>query len=211
MRSPRTLLVIGSVCLMVACGNLIVGSTAEPWLTLVAAVLGSIAFIAASVTKRSEAVRPTFDHTERSERFLRVVTYGLAGFGLTAFVVALVVAEGEARGHAILHLLTGLVCLGLFAALAFLWHPHAGSGAASFRGFVLMLLAVAGLGALLESLGGAGYDAANAGHRIELLTSLHNIVTPFGALLIVAVPLAVITVVVVLIARVMGRSSRRFS
>ena len=130
---------------------------------------------------------------------------------MTAFVVALVVAEGEARGHAILHLLTGIVCLGLFAALAFLWHPPAGSGASSFRGLVLMLLAVAGLGALLESLGGAGYDAANAGHRIELLTSLHNMVTPFGALLIVAVPLAVIHRGRCVDRAVMARSSRPLS
>jgi hypothetical protein len=211
MPSSRTLVVIGSVCLMVAGGNLFVGSTAEPTLTMVAVVLGSIAFLAAFVTKRSEADRAAPDHAERGERFLRVVTYGLAGLGLVAFVVAFVVAEGEARGHAILHLLTGLVCLGLFAALAFLWHPHAGGGAASFRGFVLMLLAVAGLGALLESLGGSGYDAANAGHRIELLTNLHNMVTPLGALLLIAVPLAVITAVVVLIARALGRSSRPFS
>jgi hypothetical protein len=205
MASSRTLIVIGSICLMVAVGNLVVGSTAAPWVTLVAIGLGSIAFIAALVMKRGDADRPKSDQADRSERYLRVFTYGLAGLGLVAFLVALIVAEGEARGHAILHLLTGLVCLGLFAALAFLWHPRAGGGAAALRGLVLMLLAVAGLGALLESLGGAGYDAANAGHRIELLTSLHNMVTPLGALLLIAVPLAIITGIVVLIARATRR------
>jgi hypothetical protein len=97
------------------------------------------------------------------------------------------------------------VCLGLFAALAFPWHPPAGSGAATLRGLVLTLLALAALGSFLESLGGAGYDAANDGRRIEALTTLHGIVVPFGALLIGAVPLGVITGVVVLI----GWATRR--
>ncbi len=201
MRYRRVLLVAGTICLLVAGGNLIVGSTTEPWLTVVAAVLGSIALIVALVTRQGEAAPSAPHDPERGERLARNVAYGLAGLGLVAFLVALVVAEGEARGHAVFHLLSGLLCLGLFAALAFLWHPRPG-GAASFRGFVLMLLAVAALGALMESLGGAGYDAANAGHRIELLTTLHNIVTPFGALLLIAVPLALITGISVLITRV---------
>jgi hypothetical protein len=73
------------------------------------------------------------------------------------------------------------------------------------RGLVLMLLGLAALGTFLESLGGAGYDAANEGRRIEALTTLHGIAVPFGAFLIVSVPLGVITGMVVLIARATHR------
>ena len=123
--------------------------------------------------------------------------------------MALIVAEGEARGHAIGHLITGFLCVGLFAALALPWHPPAGGGAATLRGLVLTLLALSAFGGFMESLGGAGYDAANEGHRIEALTTLHSVAGPFGALLIVAVPLGVITGIAVLIARATTGSSDR--
>jgi len=206
MRSSRALIVVGFLCLMVAGSSLVIGFTVDlPWLPLAAGALGSIMLVAGLVTKRAEADRPATYDPARGERLARVVTSGLAGLGLVALLVAFVVAEGEARGHAVLHLLTGFLCVGLFAALAFLWHPRAGGGAATLRGLVLMLLAVAALGGFMESLGGAGYDAANAGRRIEALTTLHSIALPFGALLIVAVPLAVITGVTVLIARATRR------
>jgi hypothetical protein len=137
---------------------------------------------------------------------VRAAALGLAGLGVVAGVVAMVVAEGQARGHAVLHLLTGLLCMGLFAALAFPWHPRAGSGAATTRGMVLALLTVSAFGSFLESLGGAGYDAANDGRRIEALTALHGIAQPFGAFLIVAVPLAAITGLTVAITRYSHRT-----
>jgi hypothetical protein len=73
------------------------------------------------------------------------------------------------------------------------------------RGMILSLLAVASLAAFVESIGGAGYDAANEAHRIEALTRLHNIVTPLGALVIGAVPIGIVAVFVVLIAWAMRR------
>jgi hypothetical protein len=193
---------------MVAGSSLIIGSTAR-WLTLVAGALGSIMLTAGLVGKRSQTDRPAPIDPARERRLVRVVTYGLVGLGLVALLVAIVVAEGEARGHAIGHLFTGFLCFGLFAALAFPWHPRAG-GAATLRGLVLTLLALVAFGSFMESLGGAGYDAANAGRRIEALTTLHNMALPFGGFLFVAVPLGVITGIVVLIAWVThrGRSVR---
>lgn len=208
MRSTRSLIVIGIGCLLVAASSIAVGFTHPPWLTLIAAVLGSILLVAALVKARGETSLPVNHDPARGERIVRGATFGLAGLALLAGVVALVVAEGEARGHAFAHLLTGLLCLGLFAALAFPWHPRAESAAATLRGLVLTLLASAALGSFMESLGGAGYDAANSGRRIEALTTLHDIAVPFGALLIGAVPLGVITGVAVLIARMTGRGGR---
>jgi hypothetical protein len=204
MRS-RWLMAAGILCLLVAGSTIAIGFTNPPWLTLIAALLGAIMLTAALAKVRTETVRPQNNDPARGERIVRAVALVLAALGVVAALVAFLVAVGEARGHAVGHLLTGLLCLGLFAALAFPWHPPAGSGAATLRGLVLMLLGLAALGSFLESLGGAGYDAANAGRRIEALTTLHGIAVPFGAFLIAAVPLGVITGIVVLI----GWATRR--
>jgi hypothetical protein len=210
MRSPRALIAAGILCLIVAGSSLVIGFTDDgPWLTIAAGALGSITLLAGLVVKRAEAHRPATSDPARGERLVRVVVPGLAGLGVAAVLVAFIVAEGEARGHAIGHLITGFLCVGLFAALALPWHPPAGGGAATLRGLVLTLLAVSAFGGFMESLGGAGDDAANEGHRIEALTTLHNVAVPFGALLIVAVPLGVITGIAVLIARATTGSSDR--
>ena len=103
------------------------------------------------------------------------------------------------------HLLTGVIGLGLFAALAFRWHPVPGSGVALFRGMVLTLLALAAFGSFVESLGGAGYDAANDARRLTLLASLHPVGVPFGGFVMTGIPIGIVTVIVVLIAHVMHR------
>ncbi|MEP6476798.1 MAG: hypothetical protein ABJC60_05965 [Actinomycetota bacterium] len=193
MRSTRTLMVAGMLCLLVAASSMAVGFRDAPWLIPVSAVLGLILLSAALIRARAEAPAAPSDDPARGQRLARVAILGLSGLGLVALLVAILVAEGEARGHAIGHLLTGLLCVGLFAALAFPWHPAAGSGAATLRGLVLTLLGLAAFGSFLESLGGAGYDAANAGRRIAALTTLHGVALPFGVLLIVAVPLGAIT------------------
>jgi hypothetical protein len=204
MRS-RWLMAAGILCLLVAGSTIAIGFTNPPWLTLIAAVLGATMLTAALAKVRTETVRPQNHDPARGERIVRAAALVLAALGVVAALVAFLVAVGEARGHAVGHILTGLLCLGLFAALAFPWHPPAGSGAATLRGLVLSLLALAALGSFLESLGGAGYDAANAGRRIEALTTLHDIAVPFGAFLIGAVPLGVITGIVVVI----GWATRR--
>ncbi|MGZ4242641.1 MAG: hypothetical protein ACXVQ7_13655 [Actinomycetota bacterium] len=118
--------------------------------------------------------------------------------------MALTVPVGEARGHASAHLATGLVCLALFGALAFPWRPAPGSGAAAIRGLVLLLLTVAAAGSFAESMGGAGYDAANEARRIEALARLHGVALPFSGVAVVAVPLALLTGCVVLVARLVN-------
>lgn len=92
----------------------------------------------------------------------------------------------------------GNVSLGPFAALAFLWHPTPGSGPAVFRGLVLTLLALAAFGSFVESLGGSGYDAANAERRVRWLASFHAVGLPFGAFAMVGVPIGLVTCAIVL-------------
>jgi hypothetical protein len=206
VRSSRVFIAIGFGCLLVAASSMLIGFTDKPWLTLVSAGAGSIVFITAMVIKRAQPDRPTTDHHPvRDERLVRVVISVVAGLGLVAVLVALLVAEGDARGHAVGHLVVGFLCLGLFAALALAWHPDAGGGAATQRGLVLILLAAAALGGFLESLGGAGYDAANEHSRIEVLTTLHSIAVPFGTLVVAAIPVGLVTAIVVLIPRVTRR------
>ena len=98
-----------------------------------------------------------------------------------------------------------MIGLGLFAGLAFRWHPVPGSGIALFRGMVLTLLALAAFGSFVESLGGAGYDAANDARRLTLLASLHPVGVPFGGFVMTGIPIGIVTAIVVLIAHFMHR------
>ena len=157
--------------------------------------------MASLLSIRSEIPQSATHDPAREQRIVRVVTAALSAFGIVAALVAILVAEGEAQGHAVGHFLTGLVCLGLFAALAFPWHPAPGTALAGVRGLVLVLLVAATFGSFLGVAGGSGYDAANSGERIPALTTLHGIALPFGALVMAAVPLALITGVVALVTR----------
>jgi hypothetical protein len=198
MRS-RWLMAAGILSLLVGGANFTLGLTGAPWLTLGGGILGTILLMASLIIVRSATPRPTVSDPAREERLVRVATVALAGLGIVAVVVAILVAQGEAQGHAAAHILTGLVCLGLFAALAFPWHPAAGTTLAGIRGLVLTLLVAATFGSFLESIGGSGYDSANAGSRISALTTLHGIAIPFGALVLAAVPLGFITGIAALI------------
>jgi hypothetical protein len=199
-------MVAGFLCLLVGGANIVFGLTGAPWLTLGGGILGVIFLMASLVVIRSETPQPATHDPAWEQRLMRVVAVALAVFGIVAAMVAILVAQGEARGHAVGHFITGLVCLGLFAALAFPWHPTAGTTPAGIRGLVLALLVAAALGSFLESLGGSGYDAANEGHRIEALATLHGIALPFGALVMAAVPLGLITGIAALITRFSRRS-----
>jgi hypothetical protein len=147
----------------------------------------------------------------RGDRLARIVFTVDAALGIAALVAAAFVAVGEARGHAVFHLLTGVIGLALFAALAFRWHPVPGSGTALFRGMVLTLLALAAFGSFVESLGGAGYDAANDARRLTLLASLHQVGVPFGGFVMTGIPIGIITVIVVLIAHFTRREQPQTS
>jgi hypothetical protein len=194
-------MVAGILCLLVGGANIVSGLTGAPWLTLGGGILGVIFLMASLIVIRSETPEPATHDPARERRLVRVVAVALAASGVVAALVAILVAQGEAQGHAVGHLLTGLVCLGLFAALAFPWHPAGGTTLAGMRGLVLALLVAAAFGSFLESLGGSGYDAANEGRRIEALAALHGIALPFGALVMAAVPLGLITGVAALITR----------
>ena len=200
MRS-RWLMGAGILCLLVGGANIAFGLTGAPWLTLGGGILGVIFLMASLVVIRSENPLPANHDLAREQRIVRAVAVTLAAFGIVATVVAILVAQGEAQGHAVGHLLTGIVSLGLFAALAFPWHPAPGTSLAGVRGLVLILLVAATFGAFMESLGGSGFDAANEDTRIEALATLHDIALPFGALVMAAVPLGLITGVVALITR----------
>lgn len=199
MRSSRPLLVIGTACTLVAGLSLAAGAGSFPWITLGALAGGAALLVTGLVMSRGRpdpgAVRVA--DPARGERLVRVAVVVMAILGSSALVVALIVPEQEAQGHAIGHLLTGVFAAALFAALAFPWHPRPGTGAATVRGIVLSLLAVAAIGAFVESLGGSGYDETNTDHRIEALTTLHNAATPFAALVVGAVPIGCATGIVV--------------
>ena len=208
MRSPRGLLSIGTGFLMVAGLSLLTGPSEFPWIYLAALLIGTALLVAGLVLSRREP-EPSPElapDPARGERLVRLAAATMAVLGVAALVVALLVPEDEAQAHAIGHLVTGLVCAGLFAALAFPWHPRPGTGTAMVRGIVLSLLAAAAIGGFAESLGGSGYDAANEGHRIVALTTLHNLVTPFGALTIGAVPIGLATGLVVLVTWIVRRN-----
>jgi hypothetical protein len=207
MRSPRVLLAIGTGFLMVAGLSLLTGPSEFPWIYLAALLIGTALLVAGLVLSRREP-EPAPERAPdpaRGEGLVRLAAPAMAVLGIAALVVALLVPEDEAQAHAIGHLVTGLVCAGLFAALAFPWHPRPGTGTAMVRGIVLSLLAAAAIGGFAESLGGSGYDAANEGHRIVALTTLHNVVAPLGVLTIGAVPIGLVTALVVLVAWIVRR------
>ncbi len=208
MRSPRTMLVIGVGFMTVAGAGLLAGPSGFPWIPLGGLLLGTGLLVAGLVSGRRatrDASRLAAD-PDRGDRLVRVAAVAMAVLGCLALIVALTVPEQDAQAHAIGHFLTGLVCAGLFAVLAIPWHPRPGSGTAMVRGIALSLLAAGAIGAFAESLGGSGYDAANAGHRIVALTTLHNLVAPLGAITLAAVPVGVATGLAVLVAWAMRRN-----
>lgn len=141
---------------------------------------------------------------------------GVIGVGIVCLVLAAVsltlafaVAEGAARDHATFHLFVGLICVALFAAIGLLWKPRESTAGSMVRAGLLIVIAMGAFGQLLESIGASGYDRDNAGHEIELLTSLHNSVGIVGPVALIAVPLGVIAAVVLLIGLVLRYASAR--
>jgi hypothetical protein len=208
MRTDRVLIVAGSVCAVTAASTLLLGAQRTPLLQLAGFGVGAVMVVVGLVRARGRVGGERTTHDPAlDERVARLVFWGLSVLGAIAATTAAVIAIGQARGHAVFHLLTGMVCLGIFATLAFLWHPTPGSGRATLRGIELTLLALATSGSFVESLGGAGYDAANLQRRLPVLASLHAVGIPFGAFVMAGVPLGAVTAIAVLIAR--GKSKRR--
>ena len=205
MRSERIFIAAGGVCLLVAASMALAGSSSFPLATLGLLAVGAVLLVVGLERTRNRDRGDGPRDPARGDRPARIVFTIDAVLGIAALVAAVFVAVGEARGHAVFHLLTGLMALALFAALAFQWHPVPGSGVALFRGMVLTLLALAAFGSFVESLGGAGYDAANDARRLTLLASLHPVGVPFGGFVMTGIPIGIITVIVVLIAHVTHR------
>lgn len=206
MRSGRSLVILGVVLIALSGGSVFTGfSSFGPWavLTIAGLVGGVISLVVGLVRSRHDEALPPHD-SARADRLIRIAGIGLTALALVALIVALVVATGEARDHAFGHLIIGIAVLALFAALALPWHPAAGSSAAMLRGVVLVLLALGTFGSFVESLGGAGYDAANAERRIASLAVLHDVGLVFGVF-IIAAPLGVLTGAIVAI----GWATRR--
>ena len=198
----------GVVCLLFAAAVLLTGITRGAiWGGLVALALAFVLLLVTLVLVLKEASGTPAVSGERPQvpRWLIPAAAVSGGLGLAAASVAIVVAEGEAQGHAVRHLVSGLLCLSLFAALGFWWRPPTASTSSILRGLLLLLLWLAAVGAFMESLGGSGYDAANSGSRIAFLVSLHGVALPFGALFILAAPLGVVTLVAVIASRAVRR------
>ena len=205
MRSDRILIATGGVCLLAGASTALAGSSSFPLATLGLLALGAVLLVIGLERTRNRSRGDGPRDAARGDRLAHIVFTIDAVLGIAALVAAAFVAVGEARGHAVFHLLTGVIGLALFAALAFRWHPAPGSGIALFRGMVLTLLALAAFGSFVESLGGAGYDAANEARRLTLLASLHPVGVPFGGFVMTGIPIGIITVIVVLIAHVTHR------
>ena len=205
MRTDRLLITAGGVCLLVGVSTALAGASSFPLATLGLLAVGVVLLVVGLDRTRNRDRGDGPRDPARGDRLARIVFTIDAVLGAAAIVAAVFVAVGEGRGHAVFHLLTGSIALALFAALAFRWHPVPGSGVALFRGMVLTLLALAAFGSFVESLGGAGYDAANDARRITLLASLHPVGVPFGGFVMTGIPIGIVTVIVVLIAHVTHR------
>ena len=198
---------LGSIALAVA--MLLFVSATLAIFTFVFLGLGVVLLLTALVQmRRADAPDPSGPSPSpvaRSDRLVWPAGAVLAGFATAASIVAATVAVGEATGHAVGHLVVGLACLLLFAGVALAWHPQPGSGKASIRGMVLLILGVGAFGSFIESLGGAGYDAANLERRITSLASLHGIGVLFGPVALLAIPLGAGTILLVACSAVVSR------
>ena len=141
---------------------------------------------------------------KRSVVGLAIAWVVLAVISLT---LAFAVAEGEARTHATGHLVLGFLSIVLFASIGLLWTPPEGGRASLVRAGILVITAMGAFGQVFESIGASGYDRFNAGHEIEVLTSIHNAVGILGPVALMAIPIGLVALVVLAITRLLGRGS----
>jgi len=206
MRLKGVLVVVGIVLLGFVVLTFATGMiTALPLPVLVVGAVGAAAVVIGLLSTEETDTARVFDPV-RSRRRGSVISIALGAMGAVALVVALTVAEGEAQGHAVSHWVVGLPALVLFGVLALRWHPQPGTGASAIRIGVLAMLTVGAFGSFLESLGGAGYDAANLEPRIAPLAALHGVALPFAALGLPALAVGTLVAVVVLVASGRRRS-----
>jgi hypothetical protein len=211
MSNSNRLLMLAVVCVSAGGALFLIGPTGHGGLLIAAAafVAGALALAGSLVLRRRDprpappAGLPTAPPGPSRVGTIGAVVGGL--LGVLALALTLFVAEGEARGHGIFHLLFGVVVLGLFVAVDRWWRPREGTAGASFRGPLLVVLWIALAGAFLESVGASGYDEFNAAHRIEWLTTVHNAVTPLGALTLLAIPMGLAALAAAFVGRLRAR------
>ena len=128
-----------------------------------------------------------------------------AGLATVAIMLAFAVAQGEARGHALFHLIFAVPLAGLLAILGLAWRPAASTAASTWQTVVVVLVAVAFVGATLEAIGGTGYDRFDAAEQREPLTTIHDLALYLGAALLLAVPLGLGTLFALAVQRLVRR------
>jgi hypothetical protein len=199
MTTERILILLGLVCVGAAAFGVLTGvATALPVVAAVLLLVGLGSLVAGCRLGADAPTVVTADPPAVGAGWVRNAAVMLGVVWVIALATALVVAEGEATGHAIGHLVQGTVSFALFLALGLLWRPRTDTQAALIRRVVLVLLLVATFGSFLESMGGAGYDAANRDARVEALTLLHDVALPFSALGMPGIVLGAVAGVVVL-------------
>ena len=153
---------------------------------------------------------PSDERTRPGPRATRgVIGLAIAWLVLAAIALTLAfaVAEGEARAHATGHLVLGFLSIALFVSVGLLWTPSEGSRGSLVRAGILVITAMGAFGQVLESIGASGYDRYNIGHEVELLTSIHNAVGILGPVALMAIPIGLVALVVLAIARLLGRGT----
>ncbi len=208
MSKTNLLASLGVLCFAMGAALFLIGSSG-PGIVVAAilVVVGTLALVGARAFRARDGERVPSGRelpaaTPRSSRAGTIGIVAGASLGVLALLVTLLVAEGEARGHGVFHLIFGLVALVLFVALDRWWQPR--KGTASIRVPLMLVLWLSLAGGFLESIGAAGYDRLNSGQRIAWLTSVHNAVAPLGALTLLVIPIAL----VVLGSAIVGRIRR---
>ncbi len=193
-------------CGVAAFGMFLSGS-AGPWMPLAGVALGAagISLIVSLRLRRNRDDRPArerdFEQAERARDTGSGAVFLAIGLllGVVALLVTLLVAQGEARGHGVFHFLFGAASLGLYAAVRSRWQPSADSTSSAWRTVLLVTLWISSAAAFLESIGAAGYDEFNSGHRIAWLTTLHGLAGPVAGMVILTIPLSVGVLAIVLV------------
>lgn len=199
MTTDRILILLGLACIaVVAFGHLTGVAAALPGVEVALLLVGLGALVAGWRLGSDGSAAAPADGPPASTGWVRNAAMMLGALGALALVIAVFVAEGEATGHAIGHLMVGAVAFTLFVTLGFFWRPRTGTQAALIRRVVLLLLLVATFGSFVESMGGAGYDPTNSTDRVRTLTLLHDVALPFSALGMPGVILGAVAGVVVL-------------
>ena len=207
MSKADGLVVVGAISFIGGAALFLIGSSGSGIvLAAIVFVVGAIALVSAMVLRRGEP-RTVADDVRPAgpSQVGKVGAFAVGALGTLALVLIFFVAQGEARGHGLMHLIFGATALGLFVALDRWWRPRKGSAAASLRTPLMVLLWIGTASSFLESIGAAGYDRFNTGARIPWLTSMHGFAVPLGAVSVLMIPIAALVLASVFAGRLRAR------